>query len=268
MLEVLSYSFMQRAFIAGNIIAVIAPMLGVFLVLRRLALMGNTISHVALAGVAIGLLLGVYPVYTAIIVSVLAALAIEKFRTSYRNYSELSLSIILAAGLGLATLLISMLGNSAQIYSYLFGSITLVTSQDVYLVLGLGLVIIALVTYNYYGFFSITFNEEDASLSGLNVSLLNVTFIVLVSLAVSLAIRIIGGLLTASLITLPVATGLQVAGSFKQTMLYSILFAVLAVNLGLVTSFYFDLAPGGAIILTGVGLLLLVMTGKNLKVLG
>lgn len=258
MLEIFSYSFMQRAFIAGNIIGIIAPILGVFLVLRRLSLMGNTLSHVALAGVALGLLLDIYPVYAAIFVAILAALGIEKFRREFAGYSEISLSIILAGGLGLATILISLTNNNTAIYSYLFGSITLVTWKDLYLMLLLGGVILGVVVFNYYGFFLITFNEEEARLAGVKVPLLNILFMVLISLTVSIAMRITGGLLTASLMALPVAAALQVARSFRQTIIFSVIFGLLSVNIGLVASFYYDLAPGGTIILTGVALLLVL----------
>lgn len=265
MSEMLTYSFMQRAFIAGNVIAVIAPLIGVFLIMKRLALIGNTISHVALAGVALGMMLGIYPVYMAILVSVIAALGIERMRKSYQDYAELSLSIILAAGLGMATILISLAPNSAGIMSYLFGSITLVSRQDLYVVIPLGIIITLVVFKYYYGLFYLSFNEEDARLSGIPVRFLNTIFILIISLTIALSMRIIGGLLIASLISIPVATALQLARSFKGTIIYSIFFAVLSVNSGLTFSFYYDLAPGGTIIVTSVAVLVLVIGLHKLK---
>ena len=259
MLEIFSYGFMQRAFLVGNIIAVIAALIGVILILKRLALIGHTLSHVALAGVALGMLLGVYPVYIALIVSVIAGLGIEELRKKYDDYAELSLSIVLATGLGLATILISLTNSNSGIFSYLFGSISLVSVKDLMLVVPLGLVIIATMVALYYGFFFLAFSEQEAKLAGIPVKLLNVLFIVLVSVTISLSMRIVGGLLISSLITLPVATALQVAKSFKGTVLYSVLFSVLAVNSGLFVSFYQDLAPGGTIILASVVYLILVL---------
>ncbi|WP_018247538.1 metal ABC transporter permease [Orenia marismortui] len=252
LLDIFTYSFMQRAFIVGNIIAVICPLIGVFLVLKRLSLIGNTLSHVALTGVAIGMILGVYPIYTALFVSVLAAFGIEKLRKNYKDYAELSLSIILATGLGLATILISLSNNSSGIFSYLFGSISMVTERDVLTVIPLAMVIIGIILYFYYGFFFLAFNERDAKLAGVPVKGLNILFMVLVSIAVSLSMRIIGGLLVSSLITLPVATSLQLAKSFKETIIYSVIFSILAVNTGLFISFYYDLASGGTIIIASV----------------
>ena len=265
MLEFLSYSFMQRAFIVGNIIGVIAPLIGVFLILKRLALIGHTISHVALAGVALGMILGVYPVYMAIIISVIAAFSIEKIRENYDDYAEVSLSIILASGLGLATILISLYDDSAGIMSYLFGSITLVTRRDLYTVIPLGFIILFIIFFFYYGFFYLTFNEKEAKLSGIPVKTLNILLMIIVSITVSLSLRIIGGLLISSLITIPVATAMQLAQSFKHMIFYSILTGIIAVNGGLVISFYQDLAPGGTIILTTVVCLLMVILYKKIK---
>lgn len=256
---------MQRAFIVGNIIAIICPLVGVFLVLKRLSLIGHTLSHVALAGVALGMILGVYPVYAALLVSVLAALGIEKLRKDYKDYAELSLSIILAIGLGVATILISLSNNNSGVFSYLFGSISLITRQDLFVVIPLGLLIIGIISFLYYGFFFLAFNEEDAKLAGVPVRLLNLLFIILVSITISLSMRIIGSLLVSSLITLPVATSLQLAKSFKQTILYSVVFSMLALNTGLISSFYYDLAPGGTIIIVSVFYLLGAILYKNIK---
>ncbi|MGM0501643.1 MAG: metal ABC transporter permease [Bacillota bacterium] len=265
MLEIFSYGFMQRAFIAGNIIAVIAALIGVVLVLKRLALIGHTLSHVALAGVALGILLGVYPVYIALIVAIVSGLGIEKLRKKYSDYAELSLSIVLATGLGIATILISLSNSNSSIFSYLFGSISLVSTKDLLLIVPLGLIIIAIMITLYYGFLFLTFSDQEAKLAGIPVTGLNVLFIVLVSITISSAMRIVGGLLISSLITLPVATALQVAKSFKETVIYSVIFSVLAVNSGLFISFYQDLAPGGTIILASVGYLLVTLLFNYLK---
>ncbi|GAB6098714.1 zinc ABC transporter permease ZurM [Halanaerocella petrolearia] len=266
MLDIFTYSFMQRAFIVGNIVAVICPLIGVFLVLKRLSLIGNTLSHVALAGVALGMILGVYPVYMALLVSVVAALGIEKLRESYQDYAELSLSIMLATGLGMATILISLSNNNSGIFGYLFGSISLVTKQDLLAIIPLAIIIIGVVFYFYYGFIFLTFSEVEARLAGVPVTLLNTLFIILVAVTISISMRIIGGLLVASLLTLPVAAGLQLASSFKETIIYSVFSGLLAVNFGLVTSFYQDLAPGGTIILASVVWLLVIIGYRQIKI--
>ena len=264
-MEIFTYTFMQRAFIVGNVVGIIAPLMGVFLILKRLALIGHAISHVALAGVAVGLFLGIYPVVTAIFVTIIAALFIENLRNKYQDYAELSLAIILATGLGLMTVLISMLQNNVRIISYLFGSITLVTSQDLYLIIPLGALLCFIVFRLYYGFIYLTFHEEQAILAGVPVKYFNIVFMIMIALTVSLSIRIVGGLLIASLISLPVACALQIAGSFRGTIWYSIIFGLLMVNSGLIISFYYDLAPGGTIILTGVACLLGTLVYKKVS---
>lgn len=263
--EVFTYTFMQRAFLVGNMIALIAPLIGVFLIMKGLSQIGHTISHVALAGVALGILTGIYPVYLAILISVLAALVIEKIREKISDYAELSLSIILAAGMGIATILISLSDNSIGIMSYLFGSLTLVSELDLMIVIPMALIIIVLVFLFYSGFFYLSFNEGDARLAGVPVKLLNILFMVIISTTISLSLRIVGGLLIASLISIPVATALQLARSFKETILYSILAALLAVNSGLIAAYYLDLAPGGTIILLSVIYFLLASGVKFLR---
>ncbi len=264
--EIFSYSFMQRGFLVGNIIGLVVPLIGVFLNLKRLALIGHTLSHVALAGVALGIFLGVYPVPIAIVVAVCAALGIEKLRHSgYRDYAELSLAIILASGLGVATILISLSDSNVAIYSYLFGSISLVTRQDLLVIIPLGAIITLGVGVFYYGFFFVAFNEEEAKLSGVPVKLFNTIFMVMVAIVVAVSMRIIGGLLISSLIVLPVAAALRIARSFKETVFLSMLFGVISVNAGLVLSFYWDLAPGGTIILGSVCILLLTFVVKGLR---
>ncbi len=268
MWEIFSYSFMQRGLIVGNVIGLIAPLIGVFLNLKRLSLIGHTISHVALAGVALGIFLGVYPVPLALMVAAAAALAIEKLRqVGYQGFAELALAIILASGMGMATILISLSDSNVAVYSYLFGSISLVTPGDLQIILPLGAIIGLGVLIFYYGFFFLAFNEKEARLAGVPVDIFNIIFMLMVAAVIALSMRIIGGLLISSLIILPVAAALQVARSFRGTVAFSMLFGVLAVNSGLIISFYRDLAPGGTIILSSVIILLatfLIKGGRNI----
>ncbi len=266
-MEFLGYRFMQRALLAGNMVGIIAPAVGVFLNLRRLSLIGHTLSHVALAGVALGLFLGIFPVYTALVVSVLAALAVERLRQNYEDYAELALAVILAAGMGLAVILISAAGQTAGVHSYLFGSISLVGTRDIYTIAPLFFLIIFILARYYYGFFFLAFNEHEARLGGVPVKFLNIIFMVIVSITVALSIRIVGALLISSLITIPVAAGMQLGGSFRSTLAASIAASLISVNSGLIISFYLDLAPGGTIILINVSLLLLLIGGRKLSAL-
>ncbi|WP_244985994.1 metal ABC transporter permease [Anaerosalibacter bizertensis] len=255
---------MQRSLIMGIIIAIIAPTIGLFLVLRRLSVIGDAISHVALAGAAFGLLLGIYPVYTAIGFSIIAVLGVEKLRKEYSEYAELSLSIVLSAGIGLASILIS-LGNTSGIFSYLFGSLALVTKKDIWVVSILGSFIIISILFLYKGLFYLTFDEESARMAGVPVRKINMFFSILVALTIGISMRTVGVLLISSLMILPVATSLLISKSFKQALLYSNLFGIISVVLGLISSFYFDLAPGGTIVLTALLILIIVMVINKIK---
>ena len=266
-MEMLSYSFMQRALVIGIIVSLICSTVGLFLVLRRFSMVGDTLSHVALAGVALGMITDVYPIYTAILMSVGASLIIERLRREYEKYAELSLAIILAAGIGTASVLISIGGGKTSgIMSYLFGSISLVTIEDLYVVILLGFIIIGSVVLLYRALFYIAFDEESAKLSGVQAKKINLYFSVLVALTITISMRIVGILLVSSLMTIPVATSLQISKSFKQSLLYANLFGLVSVIIGLVASFYLDIAPGGTIVITSLLILLVVIFIKNLLI--
>lgn len=253
-----SYEFMQKSFIMGVLIATIASTIGYFLVLRRQSVIGDTLSHVALSGVAFGMITDIYPVYTAIIFSIIAALGIEGLRRKYENYAELSLAIVLSAGIGLASILIS-LGNTQGILSYLFGSLALITDKDIVLIIILGIITFITIIIFYKGLFYISFDEKSAYLAGVSIKFINTFFSVLVALTVAISMRIVGVLLISSLMILPVATSLLIANSFKSGLIFSNGFGVISVIIGLILSFYLDLAPGGTIVLSSLGILLLVL---------
>lgn len=266
MLEVLQYSFMQRALIAGVIIGIICPAIGVFLVLRRLSLIGETLAHVSLAGVATGMLMGIYPILTGVIFSTAAAIGIEKLRNEYKDYSELAIAIILSFGLALAIVLISLgKGFNVDVMSYLFGSIVTVRTIDVWIIFALGIIILVTVALFYKELLYLTFNEDSAQLSGLPVKRINIIFTVITALAVAMGMRVVGVLLVSSLMIIPVATSMQLAKSFRVTILLSQCFALAAVILGLFFSYYLNLATGGAIVLTSIGILIIVLVIKRLK---
>lgn len=265
MLEILSYGFMQRAFLAGIMVAMICPAIGVFLVLRRMSMIGDTLSHVALAGVAGGILAGVYPIYGALGFSVLGALAMEKLRKEYEQYAEISISIMLSVGIGLATIFISLGNSNAAIFSYLFGSIGLTSNQDITVILILGIIIIFSIVFFYKALFYMAFDEEAAKLAGVPVKFTNLYFTILVAMTIAISMRIVGVLLISSLMVIPVATSLQVSKSFKETFIYAIGFGVWSVIIGLFLSFYGDLAPGGTIVIASVIILFLTMIIKNIR---
>lgn len=266
-MEIFQYGFMKIAFIIGIVIALICSSIGVFLVLKRFSMIGDTLSHVSLSGVAIGMVAGIYPIYSAIVVSVISAIGIEKLRKSYKEYSELVLSIFLAGGIGIASILINMFsGKTTGIMSYLFGSIILVNKTDMYLTILFGIAIFISISVFYRKLFFITFDEEGAKIAGIKTDNINEFFSVIVALTVTISMRIVGALLVSSLIVLPVATSIQISKSFKQTVFYSNIFSVISVVLGLLFSYYLDLSPGGTIVIVSLVILIVTLILKKIKI--
>ncbi len=262
--EILQYGFMQRAFLAGVVVALICPAIGIFLTLRRLSMIGDTLSHVALAGVAGGILLNFYPIYMALILTLLASFGIELLRKEFHQYAEISLAVVLSFGIGLATILISLGGAGAQVFSYLFGSVTLVTSRDMLSILILGAIIMATVLFYYRQLFYMAFDETAARLAGVPVKRINMIFTILVAVTISISMRIVGILMVSSLMVIPVATSLQLKKSFLVTFIASLCFGLISVLAGLTISFYASLAPGGTIVMTSVGILIIVAAIQRL----
>lgn len=264
-LELFQYEFMQRAFAAGILIAVISPLIGTFVVLRRLSMIGDTLSHASLAGIAAGILGGFYPVWGALIFSVAAAIGVEMLRKRFSQYAELSISIILSASIGLAVVLISLADSfNADLMGYLFGSIIAVTTRDVFTILGLSLIILLSIWLFHKEFFYIAFDEEGAELSGIPVAALNIYFTALTAMTIVVSMRVVGILMVSSMLVVPVASSLLVSRSFRSTIVLAVAFALVSVIVGLLTSFYLDLAPGGTIVLTSVALLLAAIGAKNI----
>jgi zinc transport system permease protein len=257
MLEIFEYGFMVRAFTAGIIISVIAPLIGIFLVVRRYSLLADTLAHVSLAGVAVGLLTKNNPAFTAIFFSVIGAFGIEKLRGTKKMFGESALALFLWGGLAVAVVIISMAkGFNVSLFSYLFGSITTVTPVDLKLVAILGTAILLLVTTCYKELFFVSFDEELAEVSGINSGRFNLILVIMAAVTVSLSMRIVGVLLIGALMVIPVITAMQFHRSFKQTLLLSVFISMISVVAGLYLSYYFDLASGGTIVLTALTLFL------------
>jgi zinc transport system permease protein len=253
--EILQHSFMQRALLAGLIIAVVFPLIGVFLVLRRLSLIADTLSHVALAGIAIGLFAGIPPILAALVVDLAGGLGIEALRTRGRLSGEAALAVFLSGGLAVAIVLIGLArGFTVDLFGYLFGSITTVAPLDLWVIGALGAVTAGTVLVLYKDLFAVTFDEEAARTSGMPVGALNLLLTVLTALVVVLSMRIVGILLVSALLVIPALAAMRVATSFRGTVGAAVAFAVGAVLLGLVAAFYLDVAAGGAIVLVALGM--------------
>jgi zinc transport system permease protein len=262
---IFQYEFLQNAFLTGVMIGFIAPLLGVFIVVRRLSLIADALSHVTLAGIAASLLIektfqslqGINPLYMGMAFSVAGSLFIEKLRGVYKHYQELAIPIILSGGIGLGVVFISLAdGFNTDLFTYLFGSVSAVSRTDLYAVFILTVFVLAIIYLFYKELFLLSFDEEHAKASGINAKWIHFLFIITVALVIAASMRIVGILLVSSLMTLPVAASIRIAKGFKQTIFFSVLFGELAVIAGLLLSYYLDLAPGGTIVILSVVFLL------------
>lgn len=258
MLDIFQYSFMVRAFEAGIAIGVIAPLIGMFLVVRRYSLLADTLAHTSLAGVAIGLLFRINPVLSAIVLSVIASLGIEQLRASRRVFSESVLALFLSGSLAVAVVILSLAkGFNAGLFGYLFGSISTVSQTDVWVIVALAIMVFLNVVLLYKELFFVSFDEELAQASGLPVRRLNFTIVLLAAITVALSIRIVGVLLIGALMVIPVISAVQYGRGFRITLILSVAFSLISVLVGLLASYYFNLASGGAIVLVALVIFLL-----------
>jgi zinc transport system permease protein len=251
--EFLEYSFMHRAFAAGAITAFICPAIGVFLVPRRLSLIADTLSHVALAGVALGLLTGISPLLGALLVTVAGAVGMERLRARGVLQGDAALAVFLSGGFALAVVLISLArGFNADLFAILFGSILTVSSTDVWLIVALGATVVATIGTFYRQLLAITLSEDLARTSGVPVTGLNLMLTVLTALTTVVAMRMVGVLLVSAMIVIPTLTGFGLGRSFRQAAVIAILIALASMTLGLIAAYYLRLAAGGAVVLTAL----------------
>jgi zinc transport system permease protein len=260
------YAFMQNAFFVSICISILCPCIGIFLVLRRYSMIGDTLSHASLAGITIGLLTNQSPILGAFLFTSICGALIEFLRSYFKKYTDLILTIVLALSVGTAITVISSGKLHANADSFLFGSILTVTEFDIVMVLILSVISVAALILLYHQMLYIAYDEEAAQVAGVRVRLINYVFAVLVASAISVSIRIVGVLVLSSMIALPVATALQLGKGFKLTLIFSIIFSVVDIMAGLFLSYYLNVAPGGFTALVSVGVLVLVMAGKRIAV--
>ncbi|MUV57159.1 metal ABC transporter permease [Halogeometricum sp. CBA1124] len=274
--EMLGYPFMQRAFVAGVCIAVVAPLVGSFLVHRQLAMIGDTLAHTAFAGVAVGIFLGnllatdVSPYLTALVVAVLAALLIQILSEYTDVYNDVSMAVVLAGGFALGTVLISLTsgGIAVSINQYLFGSLSTLTRGDVELLVVLSALVVAAVLLSYRKLVYVTFDESAARIAGIDVRLLNRLLVVLTAMVVVGAMQMMGVILVAAMLVVPVAAATQLAGSFKQSVAYAVVAAQVAVLSGTTLSYAYGIAAGGTIVLVAIAVYLGAAVAGRLGVVG
>jgi zinc transport system permease protein len=252
-MDLLEFAFMQRALLAGALVGMAAPAVGIFVVQRRLSLMGDGIGHVAFAGVAAGLLLGVSPILSALAFAVAGAIAIELLRSNEKTQSDIALALVFYGGIAGGVLLLG-LGDVSTINlnSYLFGSVVTVSTTDLWLVSAVAACVVLVSFTLRKHLFAIAYDEEAARVSGLPVTQLNILTALLAALAIAATAKVVGILLVASMLVLPVATAQQLARSFRATTYASIGLGVAAAIGGLVIAFYANLFPAATIVLLSI----------------
>ena len=254
--EILTYTFMHRALIAGIAIAILCSVIGLFLVLRRYSLFGDALAHSSFGGIALGLFAGIYPLWTAYGVSIVSALIITKIKDRYNISGDASIAVLLSSGIAAGLVIISFSGGfSLDIFSFLFGSILLVSVDDTVVIVALTGVILMIILLLYRQILYSTFNEQQAKVSGVPVEKINYLIIFMAGLTVVTSIQLVGVLLISALFVIPNVTAIMYGRGFKQTALISITFSIFSVVVGILVSYIFDITPAGTIVLISIGLL-------------
>jgi zinc transport system permease protein len=263
MFDFLAYDFMQRALLAGLMIGSVAPLLGMFLTVRRQALIADTLAHASLAGVALGLLIGVDPLIAAGVTAVVAALFIERLRTLGWFSGDSLLALILSGSLAFAVVGMSAANKfNASILQYLFGGITTVSSQDLWLIGGVTITVLSLCALLFKEFFLLSFDEEIAKAQGVRVVLLNTLVALMTAVTVAVGMRVVGVLLMGALMVIPVLAAMRLNLSFKSTSICAVLISLSSVIGGLVLSYYYDVAAGGTIVLVAIFIFACISLGS------
>lgn len=254
-LEILTFGFMHRAIISGIAIAILCSVVGLFLVLRRYSLFGDAIAHSSFGGIALGLLAGIYPLWTAYLVSIVSALIITRIKDRFNISGDASIAVLLSSGIAVGLVIIGLSGGfSIDIFSFLFGSILLVSVNDTILILSLTGIILIVILLLYRQILYSTFNEEQAKVSGISVEKINYLIVFLAGITVVTSIQLVGVLLISALFVIPNVTAIMYGKGFKKTSILSMIFSIFSVVAGILISYIFDITPSGTIVLISIGL--------------
>jgi zinc transport system permease protein len=266
--DIFQYGFMVRALLAGTLIGALCAVLGVFLVLRRLSLIGDGLAHVTFGSVAVSLFLRVEPAYVtvaAIPLVLLSSLGILRLGERARMYGDAAIGIVSSLGIACGITLASVAGGSnVDLFSYLFGSILSISAAELVTAVVLFVIVVLVVGLCYHDLFAITYDEELAISSGIRVERINAVLVLLTALTVVLAMKLVGIMLISSLLILPAVTALQVARGFRTTIVLAVIFAVVSVVAGIIASFYLNLPTGGTIVIVNILALLLSFAVRRL----
>ena len=266
LLYYLNYAFIQRAYLAGSFVAALCAMLGLFLVLRKLSLIGDGLSHVSFGAIALGLFFGLYPFYVAVPSVLIASYFIVKLTEKAKMYGDAAIGIVSSLSIAGGVILASLSrGFNVDLFSYLFGNILVISDQEVYLSIGLSLAVLLVILLLYNDLFSATFDEEYARVTGIRTARLHLILTSLTAVTVVLAIKVVGIMLVSALLILPAVSALQIARSFKTAMLIAVSSAVISVLMGITVSFFLDLPAGATIVMVNGTIFLTSLIFKRLR---
>lgn len=264
-LNFLQYSFIQKAFFAGSFVAIVCSTLGIFLVLRKMSLIGDGLSHVSFGAIALGLLLGVFPFYVAVPVVMIASILILKISQNAKVYGDAAIGIVSAVGIAGGVILASVSnGFNVDLFSYLFGNILAISNTEVILSIILSLVVLLVIYLFYWDLFSATFDEEYAKTTGVKTNFINILLTLLTAVTVVLSVKMVGVMLVSALLILPAVTALQLAKGFKIAMIIGSIVSLISVLLGITFSFLFDLPTGATIVMINAMFFILALLYKKL----
>ncbi|WP_436884097.1 metal ABC transporter permease [Staphylococcus pseudoxylosus] len=270
----LNFDFMRYSLASGLLIGLIAPLIGAFIVVRRLSLIADALSHVTLGGISFGMfivtviptLAFINPMWFGILYAVIGALLIEKLRTSYSNYQEIAIPIIMSAGIALSAIFISLAdGFNQEIVGLLFGSISAVTLSDLFTIIVIVIIVLVFILSFYKELFILSFDEEYSKVIGIP-KWIQFIFIIIVAMVISASMRVVGILLVSALITLPVAISMRLTKGFKQLIILSVVIGEISVIGGLVLAFYMNISPGGVIVVLLALILAIAMMYQKFKI--
>lgn len=263
-LEILEYAFMQRALAAGLAVAVACSMIGLLLVLRRYSLFGDAMAHASFGGVAAGLAAGIYPIWAAYAVSIASALAVTRVSQRFDLSGDAAVAVLLSSGIAVGLVLISASGGfSVDLFSFLFGSILLVSPADLAAMVALAAAVLLILAALYRQVLHATFSEEQARAAGVRVEAITYLVVVMAGVTVVTAIQLVGILLISALFVIPNVTAMMYGRGFRQTAALSAAFSSTAVVVGILVSYAFDIAPSGTIVLVAIGILACTLAARS-----
>jgi len=266
LINILQYQFVERAIIAGLFLGIVCAVMGVFLVLRKMSLIGDGLAHISFGAIAIGIVFGFYPLVTAIPLVIIASLIIYALTRKHIIEGDAIIGILASLGLAMGVILSSIsTGFNVDIFSYLFGNILSITQPDLLFVIIGSIIILSIIILFYQEFMAISFNPEQAQISGIPVTILDILFSIITALTVLMSIKLAGALLVSALIILPASSSLQIAKSFQNTVLLAIVFALVSILIGIIISFVFNIPTGATIVTVNAIIFFAILIIKLLK---